>query len=80
MENNTDIEHQNESITNNNIVANIVANADSNDKKSTDNIIEIVKKLNFDLEIKPFKDIYDLLEKSIYEDPPITLKEGYLIK
>ena len=43
MENNTDIEHQNESITNNNIVANIVANADSNDKKSTDNIIEIVK-------------------------------------
>ena len=38
MENNTDIEHQNESITNNNIVANIVANADSNDKKSTDNI------------------------------------------
>ena len=43
-------------------------------------IIEIVKKLNFDLEIKPFKDIYDLLEKSIYEDPPITLKEGYLIK
>ena len=43
-------------------------------------IIEIVKKLNFDLEIKPFKEIYDLLEKSIYEDPPITLKEGYLIK
>lgn len=48
--------------------------------KSLPEIIEIVKKLNFDLEIKPFKDIYDLLEKSIYEDPPITLKEGYLIK
>ena len=42
-------------------------------------IIEIVKKLNFDLEIKPFKDIYDLLEKSVYEDPPIIIKEGYNI-
>ena len=43
-------------------------------------IKEINSKLGFNLNIKEFKDIYDLLEKGIYEDPPITLKDGYLIK
>ena len=43
-------------------------------------IKEINSKLGFNLNIGEFKDIYDLLEKGIYEDPPITLKDGYLIK
>ena len=43
-------------------------------------IKEIVNKLNFDLIIDDFSDLYNLLEKSIYENPPITIKEGYLIK
>ena len=29
---------------------------------------------------EPLNDLYDLLEQSIYENPPIGLKEGYLIK
>ncbi len=43
-------------------------------------IIKRVKELGFDYDINDLKDIYDLLEKSIYEDAPITLKDGYLIK
>ena len=42
-------------------------------------INDILKKLGFE-EINTFKDLYELLDKSIYEDAPITLKEGYLIK
>lgn len=42
-------------------------------------IKEILEELNFD-SIETLSDIYDLLESSIYEEPPITLKEGYLIK
>ncbi len=43
-------------------------------------IKEIVNKLGFDLRIDDLTDLYDLLEKSIYENPPIGIKEGYLIK
>ena len=43
-------------------------------------IIKKVKYLGFDYELKDLTDIYELLEKSIYEDAPITLKDGYLIK
>ena len=43
-------------------------------------IKEIINKLKFDIKIDTFEDIYNLLEKAIYEDPPITLKDGYLIK
>ena len=43
-------------------------------------IKNIIKELKFDYELDTFDDIYDLLEKAIYENPPITLKEGYLIK
>ncbi len=43
-------------------------------------IKDINSKLGFNLNIKEFNDIYDLLEKGIYEEPPITLKDGYLIK
>lgn len=42
-------------------------------------INDILKKINY-TNINEFKDLYDLLEKSIYEDAPITIKEGYLIK
>jgi len=31
-------------------------------------------------DIETLSDLYDLLEDSIYENPPITIKEGYLIK
>ena len=40
----------------------------------------ICASLDFDYEINTHKSIYELLEKSIYEDPPVTLKDGYLIK
>ena len=43
-------------------------------------IIKRVKDLKFDYELKDLKNIYNLLEESIYEDAPITLKDGYLIK
>ncbi len=43
-------------------------------------IKEIMESLHFDYKISEHKDIYDLLESAIYENPPVTLKEGYLIK
>ena len=42
-------------------------------------INEILKKINYN-EIDTFSNLFDLLENSIYEDAPISLKEGYLIK
>ena len=42
-------------------------------------INDCLVKLGF-TEINTFNDLYQLLEDSIYEEPPITLKEGYLIK
>ena len=38
------------------------------------------KELGFDYSLNDESKLYNLLEKSIYEEPPITLKEGYLIK
>ena len=43
-------------------------------------IIKKLKELKFDYTINPLNNIYELLENSIYEDAPITLKDGYLIK
>lgn len=43
-------------------------------------IAEMLKEIKFYSEINPLTDLYDLLETSIYEEPPVTLKEGYLIK
>lgn len=43
-------------------------------------IKEIVSILGFNLVIDDLTDLYKFLDKSIYENPPITLKEGYLIK
>ncbi len=39
-----------------------------------------IKILGFDYELDDNHEVYDLLEKAIYEQPPVTLKEGYLIK
>lgn len=44
------------------------------------NIKRIVSELHFDYEINEHQDIYELLERAIYENPPVTLKEGFLIK
>ena len=41
---------------------------------------EIVSELDFKLSIDDLTDLEELLDKSIYENPPIGLKEGYLIK
>ena len=43
-------------------------------------INRIIKELKFNYKLNEHKEIYELLEKSIYEEPPITIKEGYLIK
>lgn len=51
-----------------------------NSLKVLPEIETILKELHFDYKIKTHQDLYDLLEKSIYENPPVTLKEGYLIK
>ena len=42
-------------------------------------INKILKSINY-CKIDEFNELYELLENSIYEDAPITLKEGYLIK
>ena len=43
-------------------------------------IKEILTQINFYDNIETLDDLYQLLEKSIYENPPVGLKEGYLIK
>lgn len=44
------------------------------------NIKETLKKLKYDKTIDTLDNLYNLLEQSIYENPPIGIKEGYLIK
>lgn len=36
--------------------------------------------MNIDIELDTHDELYDLLDKSIYEEPPVSLKDGYLIK
>ncbi len=43
-------------------------------------IKKILNEINFYYDIETLDDLYQLLNNAIYEDPPITLKEGYLIK
>lgn len=43
-------------------------------------VSDILKELKLDYTINTHRELYDLLEKSIYENPPISVKEGYLIK
>src|SRR5574344_1016194 len=42
-------------------------------------INKVLKEIGYK-EIETLPELYDLLEESIYDNPPITLKEGYLIK
>ena len=44
------------------------------------NIKNILEKIGFYKTIETLEDLYQLLEKSIYENPPVSIKEGYLIK
>ena len=43
-------------------------------------IKDINNELGFDFIFDVHEELYNLLEEAIYEEPPITLKEGYLIK
>ncbi len=43
-------------------------------------IKEILEKINFYKTFPLVTELYELLEKAIYENPPLTIKEGYLIK
>ena len=43
-------------------------------------IREILLKINFCDDFQTLPDLYELLDKAIYENPPISIKEGYLIK
>lgn len=51
-----------------------------NSLKVLPQINEILNSINFDKSLVDVTDLYDLLELGIYENPPIGLKEGYLIK
>ncbi len=44
------------------------------------NIKDILTKINFYKNIEDLNELYELLDKSIYENPPMTIKEGYIIK
>ena len=43
-------------------------------------IKKIAEKLGFDYDIDTHEKIFELLEKSLVEEPPISIKEGYMIK
>ncbi len=51
-----------------------------NSLKVMPEIKRILKELDYDKTVDDFKDLYDLLEKSINEDAPLTIHEGGLIK
>ena len=51
-----------------------------NSLKVLPTIKQMLKTIDFYYEIDTLTPLYELLEKSIYEEPPIGLKEGYLIK
>ena len=51
-----------------------------NSLKVLPNIERIISEIGFEYKINKHTELYDLLEKAIYEEPPIGVKEGYLIK
>lgn len=51
-----------------------------NSLKVLPNIKDILTKIDFYKNIETLDELYNLLEKSIYENPPVTIKEGYIIK
>ena len=48
--------------------------------KALPNIKNILENLNYDKTIDTIEEVTTLLEKAIHEDPPLTLKEGSIIK
>lgn len=48
--------------------------------KELPNIMNIIKELGFNFKINDHSKLYELLESAIYEEPPISIKEGFLIK
>ena len=51
-----------------------------NSLKILPNIQKILEKINFYYKIETLPELYELLENSIYEEPPVSIKEGFLIK
>ena len=51
-----------------------------NSLKVLPNIKQILTDINFYKNIEELDDLYELLENSIYENPPVSIKEGYIIK
>ena len=43
-------------------------------------IRDLLHELHYDEEIETLPELHELLETAIYENPPMTVKEGYLIK
>ncbi len=51
-----------------------------NSLKVLPTIKDILNKIDFYHNIEDLNELYTLLEESIYEEPPVSVKEGYLIK
>ena len=51
-----------------------------NSLKVLPDITRIINELGYKLKLNDHSELYNLLEEAIYEEPPITVKEGYLIK
>ena len=51
-----------------------------NSLKVLPDITRIIDELGYKLKLNNHEELYNLLEEAIYEEPPITIKEGYLIK
>jgi len=43
-------------------------------------IKDMIHDLGFDYEMDTHSELFDLLERSVYENPPLSIKEGFLIK
>ena len=43
-------------------------------------IKDVLEKINYHKKLETLNELYELLDNSIYENPPVTIKEGYLIK
>lgn len=41
---------------------------------------DVLEKIHFYKNVEPLDELYELLERSIYENPPMSIKEGYIIK
>lgn len=43
-------------------------------------VSDIINDLGFEYKINTHSELFDLLERSVYENPPLSIKEGFLIK